>query len=534
MYQLLIVDDEIYAARGIQAGVEWIKLGISKVHIAYNIRQAKEVFAKHKIDVMICDIEMPEGNGLELLTWVREESPFTESIFLTCHADFEYAKKAIQLGSLDYMLKPARFDELQAVVEKAINKIKTVKEFDDYKEKYEHYLQLWSLYEPLLIERFWLDLLSEKIAADPNEIREILDEKKIPYKESLQFLPILISIQRWHNELNPQDEKIMEFAIRDVAGSLLIKGDQQAQVIQIRKGILVAILPIGDQAITCLELIKKDCQAYIDFCRQDLYCDLSCYIGELVAIHNMPTMIDSLLSYESHNVSCINQVLLMSSRKIKETSIQLPDMSVWSDMLKKGCKKSLLVEIDACLQIAKQSEGLDAEYLHKFKQNFLQMIYYVLKVKGMPAHNIFSENASFQEVTRSVTYLQKWVQEIVIKTSDYLEDKETNQSVVDKVKEYINEHINEDITRDDLANYVYLNPDYLSRLFKKETGISISDYLIEERMKIAKELLRKTEMTVKDIALEVGYCNFSHFSKTFKKSTNMNPKDFRQFKQVQV
>jgi two-component system response regulator YesN len=53
-------------------------------------------------------------------------------------------------------------------------------------------------------------------------------------------------------------------------------------------------------------------------------------------------------------------------------------------------------------------------------------------------------------------------------------------------------------------------------------------------MKIAKELLRKTEMTVKDIALEVGYSNFSHFSKTFKKSTNMNPKDFRQYKQVQA
>ncbi|KKI92397.1 hypothetical protein WQ54_09490 [Bacillus sp. SA1-12] len=533
MFQLLIVDDEIYAARGLQAGVDWGKLGISKVHVAYNIRQAKELFKDYQIDIMICDIEMPEGNGLELLTWVRDQHPLTESIFLTCHADFDYAKKAIQLGSLDYMLKPARFDEIESVVLKAINKIIKTKEFDEYKNKYKHYQQLWSLSEPLLIERFWLDLLTQKIPPNPTEIKQIVNEQQIPYTETVQFLPILISVQRWHNELNSQDEQIMEFALRDVAGSLL-KGDQQIQLIQIKKGSLCAILPIEDQKSAALCTLKKDCQAYIDFCRQDLYCDLSCYIGELVAIHEMPKMLDMLMTYERCNVSCINQVLLLRKRIDKEISIQLPDMNVWSDMLKKGCKDSLLNEIDQCFAAARQKNGLTSDYLYQFKQNFLQMIYYVLKIKGIPAHIIFSENGSTEGVTRSATYLQNWVKDVVKKTVDYLVDSESNLSVVGKVKAYIHQHLNEEVTRDDLAASVYLNPDYLSRLFKKETGISISDYLIQARMNIAKELLLKTDMSVKEIALEVGYSNFSHFSKIFKKSMNVNPKEFRHGRQKQA
>lgn len=120
--QLLIVDDEIHAVRGIKAGVEWDKLGFVHVYEAFNIRQAKDILASQPIEVMICDIEMPEGDGFQLLTWVKEHFPEMESLFLTCHADFAYAQKAIQLGSMDYMLKPVRFNELEHAVRKAVQK----------------------------------------------------------------------------------------------------------------------------------------------------------------------------------------------------------------------------------------------------------------------------------------------------------------------------------------------------------------------------------------------------------------------------
>jgi len=88
MYRLLIVDDEAFIANGIKSSVDWHKLGIVSVSIASNVRQAKEEFQNQPFDMMICDIEMPQGSGLELYEWVREEYPQTECIFLTCHADF--------------------------------------------------------------------------------------------------------------------------------------------------------------------------------------------------------------------------------------------------------------------------------------------------------------------------------------------------------------------------------------------------------------------------------------------------------------
>jgi len=531
MYEILIVDDEVYAAQGIQSGIEWDKLDISHVHVAYNIRQAKEIYTNHAIHVMICDIEMPQGNGLELLAWVREHYPETKSLFLTCHAEFMYAKQAIQLGSLDYMLKPARFEDLEMAVKKAIDKIEKDRELVAYKRKYEHYLKLWSLYEPLLMERFWLDLLNHSIPAHPDQVKHVMLQKQIPYPDSMQFQPVLIRVQCWHRQMNGRDESIMEFALRDVADRMLLKGNKLGQMIQLRKGLLLAILPTEGDAIVSQEQLREDCQKYIEYCSRHFYGALSCYIGEFALIHNMPNMLEALLAYESNNVSSTNCVFSLSKQNQTMLTIPLPNMNSWSELLKQGCKQKLLAEIEEYGQSLKSMEGVSVTGLRKLYHEFLQMIYYVLKLKGLSAHHIFSENLSPEAVTCSVLYLEAWIVDIVERTVDYMQASEKSQTVVGRVKAYITQHINQDISRDDIANHVFLNPDYLTRLFKKETGLSISDYLLQERMKIAKELLMKTDMSVKDIALEVGYSNFSHFSKIFKKSTNMNPKDFRQAEQ---
>jgi two-component system response regulator YesN len=74
---------------------------------------------------------------------------------------------------------------------------------------------------------------------------------------------------------------------------------------------------------------------------------------------------------------------------------------------------------------------------------------------------------------------------------------------------------------------VYLNPDYLTRVFKKQTGLSISDYLQQQRIEYAKKLLVETNSSVSEVALAAGYSNFSYFSTIFKKSTELNPMEFR-------
>ncbi|GGA03993.1 hypothetical protein GCM10008018_57410 [Paenibacillus marchantiophytorum] len=69
MSRILLVDDEIYAIEGLKYNLEWESLGFTEVLEAYNIDMAKKIIAEHPIDIMICDIEMPNGNGLQLMEW---------------------------------------------------------------------------------------------------------------------------------------------------------------------------------------------------------------------------------------------------------------------------------------------------------------------------------------------------------------------------------------------------------------------------------------------------------------------------------
>lgn len=106
------------------------------------------------------------------------------------------------------------------------------------------------------------------------------------------------------------------------------------------------------------------------------------------------------------------------------------------------------------------------------------------------------------------------------------QDAHTEHSM-DRIKKYIDEHFQEDIRREDLAELVYLNVDYMSRVFKKDTGVSISTYLIRARVEKAKALLTESRMPVNAIAQYVGYSNFSYFTKMFKENTGCSPLEYR-------
>lgn len=121
---LLIVNDEIRTANIMKRKMEWEKYGIEMVYTAYNAESGKTVIQEKEIDILLCDIEMPGENGLTLLNWIREEKYDIECIFLTCHADFKYAKEAISLGCQDYILMPTQYETIGDSVLKVAERIK--------------------------------------------------------------------------------------------------------------------------------------------------------------------------------------------------------------------------------------------------------------------------------------------------------------------------------------------------------------------------------------------------------------------------
>lgn len=122
--KLLIVDDEIFAIQGIMDGVNWDVLAYDEVLQANSYAQAVELLSRKAVEVVLCDIEMPDESGLELIAWINEHLPETECIILSCHDEFDFARQAVQLRCLDYILKPARYDFLTEVLGKAVSTVR--------------------------------------------------------------------------------------------------------------------------------------------------------------------------------------------------------------------------------------------------------------------------------------------------------------------------------------------------------------------------------------------------------------------------
>ena len=113
-----------------------------------------------------------------------------------------------------------------------------------------------------------------------------------------------------------------------------------------------------------------------------------------------------------------------------------------------------------------------------------------------------------------------------------IEEKEISKeykysTAIYRSMEYIKNHYKESISLSDISKYVYLSPEYFSRLFKKEVGENFSSYLTIYRMKKAENLLRNTDMKICQISNEVGYSNSGYFSKAYKKYKGVSPEEDR-------
>jgi len=526
MFQLLIVDDEKLLTDSLGSEIEWEELGISAVFKAYNSRQAKDVFKSEGIDLMLCDIEMPQGSGLELLAWVKEQYPYTEAVIMTCHADFHYAKRAMQLGSFDYLLKPIHNNELCEVVARITDKIRQNQD----QAQYSQIGYYWARHQPLVAERLWIDIIDQTIPSNLTAIKKEAEERNIPFDEQLRLLPVLLSIDQYHKLLSIRDEKIMEYALTNSGEEVLgLQGSGFLIKLEHRK--LLALIPVEQDVPALRQQLHERCTAFIESASQYFYCDVSIYIGTDIYSHELSKMVNQLLEWDKRNVAINNNVFMWESRKHQSAEITLPDMNVWALLLKEGRGDQVIAEAEAFLSGCIGLEMMDAHHLYRFHHNLLQTVFYVLKLKGIEAHLLFDNEDSterFQKATYSVSYMIEWVHNTVQKAMEYMGAIEHSSSIIQRVEQYITQHINaEKLTREDVANHIYLNADYLDRLLKKEAGCSVTEFIVRKRMQQAQQLLERTTLSISTIAVQSGYSNLAHFSRRFKKYAGASPYEYR-------
>jgi len=159
--KLLIVNDAVLEAETMKRDIAWNNYHIDEVYLAFSAEEGRRIVLEKQVDILLCDIEMPGENGISFIRWIKKNQYDIDCILLTCHADFSYAREAVSLGCQDYILLPAKYDEIGETVHTVVKRRRL---------KLEN-LQLQELGQS------WLTAKAESIVSYPaKSARDIVDE----------------------------------------------------------------------------------------------------------------------------------------------------------------------------------------------------------------------------------------------------------------------------------------------------------------------------------------------------------------------
>lgn len=530
---VLIVDDDRFLVKLLKEKVNWEALEIEQVYTAHNIRQAKNIFIKENLHLLISDIEMPNGSGLELLGWVRQEGYSIQTIFLTNFADFHYAQKAIELQSFEYYLKPIEIDKLEFSILKAIKKVK----ISQQSEEAIQVGQYWQQNKQKLMDHFWISYLG-----NPEWLRAELEEQllnnHLSYSLDDYFLPILLNIFPYNITFNKETPPILEIDENLVSKlKVLLKEAfkeppfslESIVGLDINKEKYVLLINNPREHFEYQSFISI-CQNLIQTLRNELLIDTSFSFGFSTTLEKIHNAVKQLQQKSEDMIDFRNTVQFFQSYEKNTDQYTEPNLEFLEKFLQSGNKQRFLNKCEQYLIHLKDTNNLNLNVLHNFRLDITQLLFTHLKKKEVLAHKLFDGNTNNLLQTqslRSIDDMMIYITYLVDTSLHYLEFIHSKKSVVNTICDYIDGHYHENITRDSIAKIVYLSPDYIARIFKKEKGLSLVNYIINKRIEIAKDLLIQTTLPVHIISDKVGYGNYSYFTKLFKKETNYTPFEYR-------
>lgn len=519
---ILIVDDEAYSVAGIASSLNWDGLGIQEVYKAYSMQQAQKVFREEQVDLMICDIEMPKGSGIDLMEWVREQGFATVCIFLTCYSKFEYTSRAFKLQIFDYILKPAEYSLLEETVRRAVQKAAE----DQENQRNQQQAEYWNEERAHIAKEFWVQLLTGSIPADSEKIRRTLRARhenetladQAYYLALIHILPDRDS-EQWSKDL-------LEYALSNIVSELL----NTAIIPQVEQRRFVAVSGGGDypSGDAFAEACKKTVLALRDILPAEFlaYYDAPCRMEQAASVYQ------GLLDDAKNNLSLESMVFRHGS---VYTPDKLPEIPIerWQIALLGHNTDLILDEIEELLHPRGKNQIIDRTLLRLLYHNLLDVVYFVLDLHHLPAHQPFLEETSglFEHALDSIPDFQVWAQELVEHTTELISSSQASSSLVETVRKYVREHLEGDLSRNALANVVHLNPDYLSSLFREKSGTSLTEFITQERLRSAKHLLLTTDLPVHEIAIRTGFQNISYFSKQFRRMEDLTPMQYRKRKE---
>ena len=525
MYKVFVVDDEIVIREGLRNNFRWEENGFSLVGEAPDGEIALPMIRDEKPDILITDIRMPFMDGIALCKEVRRVMPWMQIVILSGFDSFEYAKQAITLGVQEYLLKPISSDELKHVLERLGQRIE--------KERTER-SNLEKLRQQMVTGKL---LVRDQIISNAimNGITEAEGEK------------ICAQMRSFGINLISACYTVIEFRSGEGAGQY---ADMHATLMQVlERSCETVFMCSGDTFLNALVLgdSEKDIEerAY-SFARSALdeldrggYPDVRATIGDTVT-----NFCDISSSYKSarhtrHMVENYRQPLRMrriiGSKDVREPrrpETQSMEIQPLYDRMKYADLadfKDQVMEYVEWLKAVNAYIPLDGSYLRS--EALLTACRIIQEAGGDPQKVLdpkWMEDGNFSggdmegEVSAALAILHRAIR--------FRESKGNvkGNPAVNKARQYLEANFtNPNLTFQDVVDHVAMSSSHFSTLFSQTTGVTFTKYLIDLRMRKARELLFNTSMRSSEIAYAVGYNDPHYFSYLFKKNTGVTPSEFR-------
>lgn len=520
MFNLIVVDDDEVVRNGLQKFIDWESMGFHLVNCFEDGREAIHFLKNNQVDVVLTDIDMLDINGLELSRYIYENFPLIKTIIISGYKSFDYAQQAIEYNVQHYLIKPTDISDIRAVFEKVSeeleNRIQEKAEKKLYRKKYEDVL-------PLLKEQFLLNVFTVSIQNE-NDLALRLEAINLP--QQLIYYPCSIIDISFNLNTKQDDQADIQFLKRNVQNFFHVE----------RKGIHYMSFFPKENILRTLALatinnedqfrlgIEKDVKSIKKLIQSNFG------IALLVENRRMyPHLMKLTMSIEqpAHRTT-----LIVEDR---DSTMEIKEYRDFIQQYKGFIPFIISGDIDSSENLLEkiflQLEERPVQNVQRLIIDLFSMLTQTFVEKGMDIFEINNGEFSYHYVLNmdNIQQIKQWSKDCLYQFIEYYKEVDQVSSIkqiINKAKDYMKSNYHKDISLEDVAEHVFLNHVYFSRIFKENTGQNFSDYLTSIRMEKAIELLRENKYKTYEISAMVGYRSSKYFSKVFRQTTGCTPREY--------
>ncbi|MEG0765241.1 MAG: response regulator [Pseudoflavonifractor sp.] len=522
LYQIMVVDDEAEARQGIVRKIDWNALGFQIVAEAENGRDALEKAESLDLDVVLTDIKMPFMDGLELGAELARRKPTVKLIVLSGFDEFEFAKQAIKLNVVEYVLKPVNAEELSGILRrvKALldAEIAQRRNIDRLNEAYQKSM-------PLLREKFLQDLMRGPMPAE--ELAGQAARFGLSIVEGEYKVVAVCNIDIC-NECKPDiAPELVPVSIRQMLDDEL-RGRCRREIFSSLSSVILVTAWDHDPIEELMSLLSQICAE----CPRILNVTMTAGIGRTkAALENIYESYAEARTALEYNVlagagrAIYIQDMEQSGGTAEEYDRQ--DRQLLS-AIKFGTREQIAAQLDLLLE--KDGDGWSPQARLMGVMGTLMPIIQRYK---LGEQEMLGDRESWLRLMEDETppeTVRVWLLEVCQRMSGCFDRQRisTTKRLVEEAESYLREHYREsDLSVDRLCGYLHISQSYFSTIFKQETHQSYVQYLTDLRMERAMELLRTTDDKTYLIAQQVGYDEPNYFGYVFKKKFGVSPSQYR-------